>query len=238
MTFCCTVSHGNTDPCCEIMIPFRLGPVRFTPSIRIAPRSARSKPAMTLSKVDLPQPDGPTIATNSPSPTSKLTSSTTGSSPKLLLTPSTTICLSDIAPLYRIEPLEQARDAVEQQTDHSDDDHTGDDQVVAVAGVARVHDQVAEPGSERDHLCGDHDQPGDADADAHADDDLGQHRGDHHPAEQHPARHAEVRRRPEVAPVDRANADNRLHHHREHRGDEDQEDRREVADSEPQDRDG
>src|SRR5688500_6617184 len=162
MTFCCTVSHGNTDPCCEIMIPFRLGPVRFTPSIRIAPRSGRSKPAMTFSKVDLPQPDGPTIATNSPSATSKLTSWTTGSSPKFLLSPSTTICLSDIAPLHRIKPLEQAGHAVEQQADHADDDHARDHQVVAVASVARIHDQVSEAGVERDHLGGDHNQPGDA----------------------------------------------------------------------------
>ena len=49
------------------MIPFRLGPMRSTPSILIEPRSGRSKPAMMFSKVDLPQPEGPTIATNSPS---------------------------------------------------------------------------------------------------------------------------------------------------------------------------
>src|SRR5688572_19165796 len=132
MTFCCTVSHGNTDPCCEIMIPLRLGPGRKTPAILIVPRSAHSKPAMTVSSVDLPHPDGPTIATNSPSRTSKLTSSTTGRVPKLLLRPSTTICLSDIAPLHRIEPLEQTREAVEQQADHADDDHAGDHEVVAV----------------------------------------------------------------------------------------------------------
>src|SRR5688572_20602020 len=136
MTFSSTVSHGNTDPCCEIMMPLRLGPVTSTPSIRIAPRSGRSNPARMFSKVDLPQPEGPTIATNSPSRTSKLTPSTTDSVPNPLLTPSTTICLSDIAPLHRVEPLEQAGQAVEQQPDHADDDHAGDHQVVAVAGVA------------------------------------------------------------------------------------------------------
>src|SRR5687768_498999 len=99
------------------MIPLRLGPVTAAPSIVIRPRSGRSNPAMMLSSVDLPQPEGPTMATNSPSRTSKLTPSTTDSAPNPLLTPSTTICLSDIAPLHRVEPLEQAGQAVEQQPD-------------------------------------------------------------------------------------------------------------------------
>src|SRR5678815_4348543 len=120
MRFSCTVSHGNTEPCCEIMMPLRLGPLRSAPSIRMVPRSARSKPAITLSKVDLPQPDGPTIATNSPSRTSKLTPSTTARSPKFLPMPSTTILLADIAPLHGVHPLEQASGAVEQQPDHAD----------------------------------------------------------------------------------------------------------------------
>ncbi len=36
------------------------------------------KPAIMFMSVDLPQPDGPTMAMNSPSRTVKLTSSTTG----------------------------------------------------------------------------------------------------------------------------------------------------------------
>ena len=36
---------------------------------------------MMFISVDLPQPDGPTMATNSPSPTLKLTPSITGSAP-------------------------------------------------------------------------------------------------------------------------------------------------------------
>src|SRR6187549_277485 len=120
------------------MIPLRLGPLRSAPSIRIAPSSGRSNPAITLISVDLPQPEGPTIATNSPSPTAKLTPSTTGSVPKLLPIASTTIFASaDIAPLHRVHPLQQPRRTVEQEPDHPDDDHAGDHQVVAVAGIAR-----------------------------------------------------------------------------------------------------
>src|SRR5690348_11048672 len=40
------------------------------PSIRISPPSGSSKPAMQRSAVDLPQPEGPSRQTNSPSATS------------------------------------------------------------------------------------------------------------------------------------------------------------------------
>ena len=43
--------------------------------------SGCSNPAIIFISVDLPQPEGPTMATNSPSPTVKLTSSTTCSAP-------------------------------------------------------------------------------------------------------------------------------------------------------------
>src|SRR6187455_3073637 len=198
-------------------MPFGLGPMRSLPSTFTEPRSGRSKPATMFISVDLPQPDGPTIATNSPSSTPKLTSSMTGSTPwfeaKLLVKPATTIFLSDIAPFHGLQSLEQAGDAVEQQPDHADDDHAGDDEVVAVAGVARVHDQVAQAGAESDHLGGDDDQPRDADADPHPDDDLGQYGGDHDTAEQDGARDAEVRGRAEVAPFDRVHARRRLDDH-------------------------
>jgi hypothetical protein len=50
-------------------------------STRTSPESGVSKPASTLSRVDLPQPEGPMMATNSPSPTEKLTSSSTATAP-------------------------------------------------------------------------------------------------------------------------------------------------------------
>src|SRR5712691_2640582 len=55
-----------------------LGSVSFTrtSSIRMSPDSGVSRPAMHLKVVVLPQPDGPSIAKNSPSATSKLTSLT------------------------------------------------------------------------------------------------------------------------------------------------------------------
>src|SRR5215471_5592384 len=167
MRFCCTVSHGKTEPACEIRIPRELGLVSGAPSMLTEPRSGLSKPATMFISVDLPQPDGPTIATMSPSPTSKLMPSSTCKVPcsvvKLLPMPSTRILvgalLVGIAPPDDFQALEQAHQPVEHQADQADDDHAGDDEVVAVAGVARVDDQVTEPGMQRDHLGGDDDEP-------------------------------------------------------------------------------
>src|SRR5471032_914899 len=115
-------------------MPLGLGPCRTAPSMRTSPSLACSKPAMIFISVDLPQPDGPTMATNSPSAMSRLTPPTTGSDTlpdtKFFLIPLTTI-LASIAPPYRFEAFEQAHGAVEQESDQADDDHAGDDEVVA-----------------------------------------------------------------------------------------------------------
>src|ERR1700710_446916 len=156
-------------------MPLGLGPRVGTPSTSTLPSSGRSKPEMMFISVDLPQPDGPTIATNSPSATDSVNPSTTGRRPasvsKPFFTPWMSI-LADIAPLHCLESFEQAGDAVQQEPDQADDDHAGDDEVVAVSGVARVHDHVAQPRAQRDHLGRHDDQPGDAQPDAHAHDDL------------------------------------------------------------------
>src|SRR4051794_7759859 len=107
---------------------------------------------MMFISVDLPQPDGPTMATISPSPTVRLMLSRTRSVPwsvaKLLATPSTAIfgfmASAGIAPPHDFQAFEQAHQSVEEQADESNDDHAGDDEVVAVAGVARVEDQISQ----------------------------------------------------------------------------------------------
>src|SRR5687767_14240427 len=122
-------------------MPLGLGLRWGSPSTSTAPSSGCSKPAMMFISVLLPQPEGPTMATNSPSATVKLTSDTTGRGPcaeaKPLLTRCTAILRSaDIAPPHDLELLEQAGGGIEQQADGADDDHAGHDQVVAVARVA------------------------------------------------------------------------------------------------------
>src|SRR5688572_28988011 len=235
-----TVSQGKTEPCCEIRMPFESGFERCTPSMTIEPASGRTKPASMFSSVDLPQPDGPTMATNSPSRIVKLTSSTTQSNPwsdsKLFFRSRTSI-LVRIPPPDPLEAFEHAHDSVQRQSDQTDDDHAGDDEIVAITGVARVHDHVTEPRTQRDHFGGDDDEPGDAETDSHADDDLRQSGRNDHLREQRATRNAEILRSAQIAPLDRVHADRRLHDHREDRGDEDQVDRRCIADAEPEDGD-
>lgn len=48
-------------------------PSTRSPATSIVPSSTASRPAMTLSSVDLPQPEGPVTATNSPWRTSRST---------------------------------------------------------------------------------------------------------------------------------------------------------------------
>src|SRR5690349_2379414 len=199
MRFSRTVSHGNTDPCWEIRIPLESGFERATPSMSTAPESGRTNPAIMFISVDFPQPEGPTTATNSPSPTVKLTSSTTCSNPlsdgKLFFSPRTSTVVL-IAPPDPTDPFQSPHDRIERQADEADDDHPGDDEVVAIPGVARIHDHVAESGVQGDHLGGYHDQPRDTQSDAHADQNLGQHGRNHDLFEQCAARDAEILRRP------------------------------------------
>ena len=56
-------------------MPRSAGAVALTrlPSISMSPEVASSRPAMMRSSVDLPQPEGPTKTTNSPSRTSRST---------------------------------------------------------------------------------------------------------------------------------------------------------------------
>src|SRR5436190_9841851 len=234
MRFWRTVSHGKMEPCCEIRMPFGLGSFRSTPSVKTLPRSGRTNPATMFINVVLPHPDGPTITTVSPSPTEKLTPSTTPSVPPLVgnaFARSRTSILLRIPPADRLEAFEEPHDAVEQQPDQADDDHARDDEVVAVSGVPRVDDEIAESGAERDHLRRDDDEPCDTQADPHADDDVRQDRGDDHAAEQRGAGDAEVPGGLQVATLDRVHAGRRLDDHRKHGRDEDQEDRGRVPDA-------
>src|ERR1700741_5356897 len=62
-----------------------------TPSISMRPPAVSSSPAISRSRVDLPQPDGPTKTTNSPSSISRSTDGMIVTSPNVLLTPFRTI---------------------------------------------------------------------------------------------------------------------------------------------------
>src|ERR1700722_19400874 len=127
MRFCCTVSQGKMDPCCEMRMPLALGTVRGVPSMRMTPESGCVNPTIMFMSVVLPHPEGPTMATNSPSPTSKLTSSTTCSALPFEPNPFRmlwTSILVRITPPHRFQSFEQTHHAVQQQPDQPDDNHT------------------------------------------------------------------------------------------------------------------
>jgi hypothetical protein len=69
-------------PRCEAAVSFIL-----TPPIDSSPPEIGSRPAIILSKVDLPQPDGPTKTTNSPLVIDRSTPRMTSTAPKRFLTP-------------------------------------------------------------------------------------------------------------------------------------------------------
>src|SRR5215813_5347065 len=220
-----TVSQGNTEPCCEMRIPRESGLDRGTPSITTAPASGRMNPAIRFRSVVFPQPEGPTIATNSPSRTLKLTLSMTSSRPLSETNPletSRTSILVRIAPPDPAHFLQQPHQPIERQTDQADDDHAGDHQIVAIPGVAGVHDHVAESRVQSDHFRGHDHQPRNAESNAHPDDDLWQDSWDHDAREQCAARDAEILGRAQIAFLDRVHAHGGLYDHGKHGRDEDQ----------------
>src|SRR5262245_35255063 len=137
------------------------GPSIFAPSTLTSPEVGVSKPAMILSRVDLPQPEAPIRQTNSPFSISRLASrrASTFSSPirKVFETP--LISRKVLATVLRAP----AQDVVVQRDDQAvageagdaDDDHAGDGEVGA-RQVAAVHDHRAEAGRHAGHLA-DHD---------------------------------------------------------------------------------
>ena len=85
-TFCATVRYGstwnawNTKPTCvrrNAVSASSSSARRSAPATTTVPASGASRPAITLSSVDLPEPDSPRIATSSPRTTSSVTRSST-----------------------------------------------------------------------------------------------------------------------------------------------------------------
>ena len=74
-TLCTIVRHGSSRSFCSMKPTLGFGPSTGTWLSRIRPSFGRSSPATRLRIVLLPQPEGPTMATNSPARTSRLTRS-------------------------------------------------------------------------------------------------------------------------------------------------------------------
>ena len=75
-----TVRQGSRLAFWKTMPTWRWGPWTERPASHTCPRVGGSKPASTRSRVLLPQPEGPRMATNAPSSTANDRSSSTGRS--------------------------------------------------------------------------------------------------------------------------------------------------------------
>ncbi len=79
ITLSSVVRHGSSVGAWKAMPTCLSGPVTFWPAIFTMPRVAGLSPVASFMKVDLPQPDGPTMAMNSPGATCSEMSSTANS---------------------------------------------------------------------------------------------------------------------------------------------------------------
>ena len=65
-TLSTTLRHGSRFACWNAMPAIFTGPLTSAPAIATVPAVGRCRPVTRRIRVDLPQPDGPTTATNSP----------------------------------------------------------------------------------------------------------------------------------------------------------------------------
>src|SRR6185503_19410255 len=143
--------------------------------------------------VDLPQPEWPTIVTNSPSSIENATSANTQRSPpgcgKCLVTWSIS---RNAMPLLAVRqrPRQAAEAGVERHADEADredgEDDAGEREVVPL-----VPHEVADAGAADQHLGGDDRDPRPADRDAQAGDDGRRGGGQDHRREPSPPRQLE-----------------------------------------------
>src|SRR5665213_2526021 len=116
--------------------------------MRTSPLDAGSSPATMRRNVVLPQPDGPTMAMNSPASISISISRNASSDPKYLFSPATAsfaVIALILGPRHqpRFEPAEPR---CHDDTGDGENDDAGE-QLRHVEAVGRLADQAAEPGA-------------------------------------------------------------------------------------------
>ena len=206
---------------------------------RPRPSVGLSSPATMRSSVDLPQPDGPRMVTNSLSATTR----SVGSSARVGAPPRTpgktreTLSMTSLLTpgsretARRLHRLEQE---VGDQPDHADDDDAEDHLAGAEQRLA-VDDHVADAGGRADQLGDDHVGPGPAEHEAQDLGDLRRGGGDQHaPHDAAVARAERVGGLDQIAPR-RADGDRHHQDDLEDRADEDDEQLLRLADAGPQD---
>src|SRR5437667_2649087 len=195
-TFCSSVSHGNrrsswktTPTLCWCGCPATIG----SPSSVTRPRVAGSRPPTIRSSVVLPQPLGPRRQTNSPASTVNETRSITGI--RKSLPSSSTVSFTIVAGLERparteggsLPPGDTARERIEDDLvgGHHDEDHHQRPHEDHLGGqdLPDVAHDVADPRGHAEDLGHHGNLEGQAEADLHPGDQVGQRRRHHDRAE-------------------------------------------------------
>src|SRR3984957_3819469 len=108
------------------------------PSMRISPSLTLSRPAIIASSVDLPQPEGPTRAMNSPVHASRSMPFSTSTTPKRLYSPETVSVAIAVRSFDRAlgEAANEilAAEEIDQQRRHGGDQHRAAGDVVGAGG--------------------------------------------------------------------------------------------------------
>src|SRR5215510_417649 len=201
----------------------------------MTPDEGRSYPESRLSSVVLPQPDGPTTATNSPRRMFREISRSTSTAPNDRQTFSSCKGLPLIPPSHTRNFRQLRQQAIDHDADQSDHYHFNHQQIGAQA-VARIHHREAQPVAPGDHLGGDNHEPRKPRSHPERRDHLRHDRGQRNLRQILEALQAVI---PRDSKVDRRNVRHRGHRRQrygEKRRQENQKDRRRVADAEPQDR--
>src|SRR5262249_49775588 len=152
-----TVIQGNTEPRCVIKMPWRPGPAMGWPSTSTSPASSGSKPGRRVEKVELPHPEGPTMAMNSRAATVRSMPASTETVPSLVryafhTLRTRSLVVICIPPAHLVERLKPTHSEIEEIADHADDDHACYDQIVAGTSVAGVDNQIPQPCIDCPHL--------------------------------------------------------------------------------------
>src|SRR6185369_17032960 len=146
------------------------GPVIGCPPCRSPPAVGVSSPARSLSRVDLPQPLGPMMTTNSPRETARsmpwtATTARSVDSPHTFVTSrhSSAVTAAIASELGGTAPpqhatLDQAERGVAEVADEADHRHAEEGEIHVHHRAAHHHDR-AEPGVDADHLGGEDAHP-------------------------------------------------------------------------------
>ena len=135
-------------------------------------------------------------------------------------------------PAHGFQLFETLESEIEEEAYDSDHEHRGDNQVVALARIARVNDQITQAGVDCDHFARYDNQPRNAQCNSQADKDLRQGCGEDDFAQQLEIRQAEV---VSGAPEDERHAGHASHgsdHDGKERSEKNQEDCSGIADAE------